>query len=141
VSFQQEQTLVRIRRRASSLWVSYAVMAVVAAALTWASLRPLDTWITYSIYAASAIALLFFWVIPAWAFATNYTDVTTARIISHGGMFARVKRDVQLSAVTGIEYLRGKGVSINVGEGEPLLITKVSRPKALAEQLRKTLAK
>jgi len=116
-------------------------MAVVAAALTWASLRPLDTWITYSIYAVSAIALLFFWVIPAWAYATNYTDVTTARIISHGGMFARVKRDVQLSAVTGIEYLRGKGVSINVGEGEPLLITKVSRPKALAEQLRKTLAK
>jgi hypothetical protein len=141
VSFQQEQTLVRIRRRASSLWISYGVMALASGILTWASLRPLETWIAYSIYAACAIALLIFWLIPAWSFATNYTDVTTARIIVHAGMFARVKRDIQLSAVTGIEYVRGKGVSISVGEGEPVLLASVSRPKALAEQLRESLAK
>jgi hypothetical protein len=32
-------------------------------------------------------------------------------------------------------------VSISVGEGEPVLLASVSRPKALAEQLRETLAK
>ena len=116
-------------------------MAVASGVLTWVSLRPLETWLAYSIYAASGIALLFFWLIPAWAYATNYTDVTTARIIVHGGMFARVQRDVQVSAITGIEHLRGKGVSISVGQGEPLVIASVSRPKALAEALRETLAK
>ena len=141
MSFQQEQTLVRIRRRASSLWISYGVMALTSGILTWASLRPLETWIAYAIYAAAGLALLIFWLIPAWGYATNYTDVTTARIIVHGGMFARVQRDIQLSAITGIEHLRGKGVSISVGEGEPVVLAKVSRPKALAEQLRETLAK
>ena len=141
MSFQQEQTLLRIRRRGSALWVSYGVVAIVSAALSWAALRPLETWVSYSIFAASGIALLFFWLIPAWRYATNYTDVTTARIIVHGGMFARVRRDIQVSSITGIDYLRTKGVSINVGEGEPLLISSVSRPKALAEALRKTLAK
>jgi hypothetical protein len=47
----------------------------------------------------------------------------------------------QAEGLEWIDEARGKGVSINVGEGEPLLIAKVSRPKALAEQLRKTLAK
>lgn len=116
-------------------------MAVTSGVLTWASLRPLETWIAYSIYAASGIALLFFWLIPAWSYAGNYTDVTTARVVVHGGMFGQVKRDVQLSAITGIEHLRGKGVSLSVGEGEPILLAAVSRPKALAEALRKTLAK
>lgn len=141
MSFQQEQTLVRLRRRASSLWFSYLVLALVSAVLTWASLRQLDTWIAYSIYAACGLTLLFFWLIPAWRFASNYTDVTTARVIVHGGMFGQVKRDIQLSAVTGIEHQRGKGVSISVGEGEPVLLASVSSPKALAEALRKTLAK
>ncbi len=116
-------------------------MAVVSAVLTWATLRPLETWLSYSISALSALALFFFWLIPAWRYATNYVDVTTARVISHGGMFARVRRDIQVSAITGIEYQRTKGVSINVGDGEPLLIASVSRPKALAQQLRETLAK
>ena len=141
MSFQQEQTLVRVRRRASSLWLSYLVLALASAVLTWASLRPLETWIAYAIYAACGLVLLFFWLIPAWRFATNYTDVTTARVIVHGGLFGRVRRDVQVSAITGIEHLRGKGVSISVGEGEPVLLASVSSPKALAEALRKTLAK
>jgi len=141
VSFEQEQTLARLRRRPSALWLGHLVLAAVCAGLTWSSLRPLPQWLNYTIDASAALLLLFFWLIPAWRFATNVIDFTSARIIVHGGMFGRVKRDVQVSAITGVEYSRATGITVNLGQGEPLILKGFSRPKALAETLRKTLAK
>ena len=139
MSFQEEQTLVRLRRRPSSLWLSHLVLAVVCASLTWCSIRPLPTWLNYTIYAVAGLLLFFFWLIPAWRFAARYVDVTTARIIVHGGMFGRTQRDIQVSAITGVEYTRGTGITINLGQADPLVLQGLSRPKALAETLRQTL--
>jgi len=139
VSFEEEQTLVRLRRRPSSLWLGQVVLAAVCAGLTWCSLRPLETWLNYTIYVVAALLLLFFWLIPAWRFAARYVDITTARVIAHGGMFGRTQRDIQVSAITGVEYTRGTGITINLGQAEPLVLAGLSRPKALAETLRQTL--
>ena len=130
----------RLRRRASALWLGHLVLAATCAALSWATLRTLDTWLLYSIYAAAAVLLVLLWLIPAWRYAVNFTDITTTRILSHGGIFGRVKRDIQVSAITSIEFVSGQGVVISVGNSEPLIVSRTPRPKALAEQLRKSLA-
>ena len=88
---------------------------------------------------AAGLLLFFFWLMPAWRFAVRYVDVTTARIIVHGGIFGRTLRDIQVSAISGVEYSRGSGITINLGQGEPLVLQGLSRPKALAETLRQTL--
>ena len=141
MSFEQEQILARLRRRPSSLWLGHLVLTAVCAGLTWSSLRPLPSWLSYTIYVAAAILLLFFWLIPAWRFATNFVDVTTARIIVHGGMFGRTKRDIQVTAITGVEYSRSTGITVNLGQSEALVLKGWSRPKALAEALRQTLGR
>jgi hypothetical protein len=139
VSFEQEQILARLRRRPSSLWLGHLVLAIVSAGLTWCSLRPLASWLNYTIDVVAGLLLLFFWLIPAWRFATNFVDITNARLIVHGGMFGRIKRDVQSTAITGVEFARSAGITINLGQGEPLILKGFSRPKALAETLRQVL--
>ena len=101
----------------------------------------MPTWLSYTIDAVAGLLLLIFWLIPSWRFATNFVDITSARILVHGGLFGRIKRDVQVSAITGVEYSRSTGITINLGQGDPLVLTGLSRPKALSETLRKTLAK
>ena len=54
-------------------------------------------------------------------------------------MFGRTQRDIQVSAITGVEYTRGTGITINLGQADPLVLQGLSRPKALAETLRQTL--
>jgi hypothetical protein len=54
-------------------------------------------------------------------------------------MFGRTQRDIQVSAITGVEYSRESGITINLGQAEPLVLAGLSRPKALAETLRQTL--
>jgi len=139
MSFEREQTFVRLRRRPSKLWVGYVVLGFVCAGLTWGSLRNVPTWQTYAINSVGALLALFFWLIPAWRFATNFVDVTSVRVIVHGGLFGRIKRDIQISAVTGVEYSRSAGITINLGQGDPLVLAGYSRPKALAETLRQSL--
>ena len=141
MSFEQEQTLARLRRRPSALWLGHLALAIVCCGLTWSSFRILPTWLNYSIDTVAGLVLLIFWLVPAWRFATNFVDITSARILVHGGLFGRIKRDVQISAITGVEYSRSTGITINLGQGDPLVLTGLSRPKALAETLRKTLAK
>ena len=141
MSFEQEQTLVRLRRRPSNLWLGHLVLAVVSGVLTWSSLRTMPTWLSYIIDAVAGLLLLIFWLIPSWRFAPNFVDITSARILVHGGLCGRIKRDVQVSAITGVEYSRSTGITINLGQGDPLVLTGLSRPKALSETLRKTLAK
>jgi len=58
-----------------------------------------------------------------------------------GGLFGRVQRDVQVSAITGIDFARGSGITIAIDSADPIVLSGMSRPKALAEALRKTLAK
>ena len=117
------------------------MLAIGSAAITWLTIRPVETWITITGYVVVGTLLLFGWLFPAWRYASNFTDVTTSRIIERGGPFARVRREVQVAAVTGVEYQRGAGVAILVRDSEPLVLRKVARPKALAADLRETLAK
>lgn len=95
----------------------------------------------YAGYSALGLALLFFWLLPAWRFATNFTDVTSSRIIQRGGLFARVRREFSNSEVASIEHQRGKGIAITSQNGETIVLEKVARPKALAEALRESLRK
>ena len=82
-----------------------------------------------------------FWLLPSIRYATTFVDITSTRIISRGGLFARVRRELSWSQVTGIEYSRTKGIVILAGEEPPLILTRMPRAKALAEELRATLAK
>lgn len=141
MNFQEEYRLVRIRRRASGLWFPYLLLTLGSAAIAWLSTRPLESWITISSYSLIGLVLLIGWLLPSWRFASNFTDVTTSRIIQRGGPFARVRREVQIVSVTGVEYQRGVGVAILVRDSDPIMLSKVARPKALAADLRETLAK
>ena len=141
MKFQEEYCLIRIRRRASGLWFGYFVLAVCSGLITWLTLRQIESWIAVTAYVLIGFVLLFGWLIPTWRYASNFTDVTTSRIIQRGGPFARTRRETSHASVSGIEYQRGSGIAILVRDSEPIQLRKVPRPKALAADLQKTLAK
>jgi hypothetical protein len=141
MSFQQELTLARVRQTLRVLWLAQLTLFVVVFALSFLSGRVFDEWILITINVVAALLVFFFWLLPSIRFATTFVDFTTTRIISRGGLFGRVRREVSLSEVTGIEYSRARGIVILLGEQPPLLLTRMSRAKALAEELRRTLAK
>ena len=103
--------------------------------------RVLDEWLSITINAVAGVLVFVFWLLPSISYANTFVDITSTRIISRGGLFGRVRRELSWSQVTGIEYSRTKGIVILAVEEPPLILTRMPRAKALAEELRATLAK
>ena len=141
MTFQQEFVLARIRRRSSVLLLPHLTLFVCVFTLSFLSGKVFDSWITISVNVAVGLVAFLFWVIPSWRYATGFLEVTTTRLIQRGGLFARVKREVSHSQVVGIEHSRSRGVVLNILDAEPLVLSKMPRPKQLAEELRRALAK
>ncbi len=123
------------------LWLAQLVLFAVVFGLSFMSGRVLDEWLSITINAAAGVLIAFFWLLPIIRYATTFVDITSTRIISRGGLFARVRRELSWSQVAGIEYSRTKGIVILAGDEPPLILTRMPRAKALAEELRATLAK
>ena len=123
------------------LWVAQLVLFAVVFGLSFMSGRVLEDWLAITINVAAGVLIAVFWLLPSIRYATTFVDITSTRIISRGGLFARVRRELSRSHVTGIEYSRTKGIVILAGEEPPLILTRMPRAKALAEELRATLAK
>ena len=123
------------------LWLPQVVLFAVVFGLSFVSGRVLDNWLAITINSLAGVLVAFFWLLPSIRYATTFVDITSTRIISRGGLFARVRRELSWSQVTGIEYSRTKGIVILAGEDAPLILTRMPRAKALAEELRATLAK
>jgi hypothetical protein len=116
------------------------VLFAVVFGLSFMSGRVLEDWLAITINVVAGVLIALFWLLPSIRYATTFIDITSARIISRGGLFARVRRELSWSQVTGIEYSRTKGIVILAGEEPPLILTRMPRAKALAEELRATLA-
>ena len=123
------------------LWVAQLVLFAVVFGLSFMSGRVLEEWLAITINVAAGVLIAAFWLLPSIRYATTFVDITSTRIISRAGLFARVRRELSWSQVTGIEYSRTKGIVILAGEEPPLILTRMPRAKALAEELRATLAK
>lgn len=123
------------------LWLAQLVLFVVVFGLSFMSGRVLDDWLSITINAVAGLLIVAFWLLPSIRYATAFVDITSTRIISRGGLFARVRRELSWSQITGIEYSRTKGIVILAGDEPPLILTRMPRAKALAEELRATLAK
>lgn len=123
------------------LWVAQLVLFAVVFGLSFMSGRVLEEWLALTINVVAGLLIAVFWLLPSIRYATTFVDITSTRIISRGGLFARVRRELSWSQVTGIEYSRTKGIIILAGEEPPLILTRMHRAKALAEELRATLAK
>ena len=123
------------------LWVAQLVLFAVVFGLSFMSGRVLEDWLAITINVAAGVLIALFWLLPSIRYATTFVDITSTRVISRGGLFARVRRELSWSQVTGIEYSRTKGIVILAGEEPPLILTRMPRAKALAEELRATLAK
>ena len=117
------------------------VLFAVVFGLSFMSGRVLEDWLAITINVVAGVLISLFWLLPSIRYATTFVDITSTRIISRGGLFARVRRELSWSQVTGIEYSRTKGIVILAGEEPPLILTRMPRAKALAEELRATLAK
>lgn len=117
------------------------VLFAVVFGLSFMSGRVLDEWLSITINVVAGALAFVFWLLPSIRYANTFVDITSTRIISRGGLFARVRRELSWSQVTGIEYSRTKGIIILAGEEPPLILTRMPRAKALAEELRATLAK
>ena len=123
------------------LWLAQVVLFAVVFGLSFMSGRVLDQWLSITIIAVAGVLVFVFWLLPSIRYANTFVDITSTRIISRGGLLARVRRELSWSQVTGIEYSRTKGIVILAGEEPPLILTRMPRAKALAEELRATLAK
>lgn len=123
------------------LWLAQVVLFAVVFGLSFMSGRVLDQWLSITINAVAGVLVFVFWLLPSIRYANTFVDITSTRIISRSGLFARVRRELSWSQVTGIEYSRTKGIVILAGEEPPLILTRMPRAKALAEELRATLAK
>lgn len=141
MSFQQELDLARIRQSLRVLWLAQLILFAVVFGLSFMSGRVLDEWLSITINVVAGALAFVFWLLPSIRYANTFVDITSTRIISRGGLFARVRRELSWSHVTGIEYSRTKGIIILAGEEPPLILTRMPRAKALAEELRATLAK
>ena len=141
MTFQQEFVLARIRRRSSVLLLPYLALFLSVFTLSFFSGKVFDSWITISVNVAVGLVAFLFWVIPSWRYATEFLEVTTTRLIQREGLFGRVRREVSHSQVIGIEHSRSRGLVLNILDAEPLVLTKMPKPKQLAEELRRALAK
>jgi membrane protein YdbS with pleckstrin-like domain len=141
VTFQQEFVLARVRQRGSKLWFAHLTLFAGVFVLAFMSGHVYEDWINFTAYSVVGLLLLVFWLIPTWRFATNFVDITTTRVVQRGGLFARTKREVANTAITSVDYSRGKGIVLSVADAEPLILSGLPKAKDLAEELRQTLAK
>lgn len=133
--------MARIRKRTSALLPAHLTLFVSVFILAFMSGKVFDSWINITVYVALGVLLFIFWLMPTWRYAATFIDVTTTRIVLHGGLFGRVKREVSLDRITSIDLARGGAIALSVLDEEPLMLEKLPRSKELAEQLRRTLAK
>lgn len=123
------------------LWLAQTTLFVVVFGLSFLSGRVLDEWILITVNSVAGLLLALFWLLPTLRYLATFVDVTTTRVILRGGLFSKVQREISTSQITGVEYSRSRGIVILVGDESPLILTRMPKPKALAEELRRTLAK
>jgi membrane protein YdbS with pleckstrin-like domain len=141
MTFQQEFVVARIRQRSSVLLLAHLALFVSVFVLAFMSGKVFDQWINITVYSALGLLLVIVWLLPSWRYAATFVDVTTTRIVLHGGLFGRAMREVPIDRITSIDIARGGAIALSILDEEPLLLEKMPRSKELAEQLRRTLAK
>ena len=136
MAFQEEELIARIRRSWWRLVFPLLSLFIAATLYSYVNNRAQEQWLVYVCYSIAGVLAVFFWLIPSIRHLSFYVELTTSRLIVRDGIFAQKSFELSLSDITGIEFGRGRIITISRREGEPLALQGLPKAKTFVAELR-----
>lgn len=139
MSLLGETSIVRVRQKASRLYLPTLLLAAVSFSLSF--FQPQLTGDSQQLaFIAAGVIVLVFWLVPVLNFLFSYLELTNERIIYRFGMFGIRRRDIDLGEISSIQILRpsalsGKAISLELTDESEVLLTGYARTKLLAAEI------
>lgn len=139
MSLLGETSIVRVRQKASRLYLPTLLLAAVSFSLSF--FQPQLTGDSQQLaFIAAGVIVLVFWLVPVLNFLFSYLELTNERIIYRFGMFGLRRKDIDLGEISSIQILRpsalsGKAISLELTDESEVLLTGYARTKLLAAEI------
>lgn len=139
MSLLGETSIVRVRQKASRLYLPTLLLAAVSFSLSF--FQPQLTGDSQQLaFIAAGVIVLVFWLVPVLNFLFSFLELTNERIIYRFGMFGLRRKDIDLGEISSIQILRpsalsGKAISLELTDESEVLLTGYARTKLLAAEI------
>lgn len=139
VSVISEISLLRVRQKASKLFLPTLLLAAASFALSFFA-ETMAQEIYELLLIGVGVAVLLFWLVPLMNFLLGYLELTNLRLVYRFGLFGFRKRTIQLLELSSIEiqrtkFLSGKVISILAVDGSEIRVSGYARTKLLAAEI------
>lgn len=139
VSVISEISLLRVRQKASKLFLPTLLLAAASFALSFFA-ETMAQEIYELLLIGVGVAVLLFWLVPLMNFLLGYLELTNLRLVYRFGLFGFRKRTMQLLELSSIEiqrtkFLSGKVISILAVDGSEIRVSGYARTKLLAAEI------
>ena len=129
----------RLRPRLTRLTVSFVLLALICAVVSFCSVYELSTWQFYTLWITAGVAALFSWLLPALAFSATFVDVTSKGLVISRGMGSAKRSELAWSEITSISYSPVRGILITGNDESQNYIRGYAGQKAIAGELQSLL--
>lgn len=134
-----ETSIVRVRQKASRLYLPTLILAAVSFSLSYfAPQIPVD--LQQIVYLAAGSVVFLFWFIPLLSYLFSFLELTNERVIYRFGLFGLRRRDIELAEISSIQIQRpnalsGKVISLLLTDETELILSGYARTKLLAAEI------
>lgn len=139
MNFSHEEVVLRLKPRASKIYLPTVVLFSVSFALAFLAeqLAPADYELAL---VAGALAVGVFWALPLLSYLLSYLQLTNQRLTLRSGFLGLRKRELLLSELSSLEIhrpraLAGRVISILTVHGEEFVVRGYARTKLLAAEI------
>ena len=139
MSFSSESVVVRLKPKASTLYLPTIVLAGVSFALAFVAdqFSPADYEIALIV---GAVTVGFLWLLPMASYLLSYLELTNQNLTIRSGFLGIRKRKLALSELSSLEIqkpkpLAGKVISIMSVHGDEFQVRGYARTKLLAAEI------
>lgn len=134
-----EMSLLRLRQKASRLYLPILVLAATCFALAFFA----DGWVSQNrdlAYISAAVVAGLGWLFPTLSYLFSFVELTSSRIIFRFGFLGLRKREAQLTEISAIEIIRpralgGRVISLTLVNESELWLSGYARTKLLASEI------
>lgn len=109
---------------------------IAATLFSYVNNRAQEQWLVYLCYSIAGVLAVIFWLIPSIRHLSFYVELTTTRLIVRDGIFGQKTVELSLGDIAGIEFGRGRVITISRREGEPLALQGLPKAKTFVAELR-----
>lgn len=125
----------RLRPRLTKLTLPWIFLALISAAVSFASSYELLDWQVSLVWIGAGVATFILWVLPSLRFAATYLDVFSTGITIRSGLGSSKKVQLTWAEIAGVTASPIRGLIVKTKEENEYVLRGYSNQRAVANEI------